>query len=94
MKQPDGSFNYADIATRRSPVGSRRDIKKKIDTTKGAEAAALPLIIPGRMRIQNGQVNIVTQGQTPVNIKGIDLALQEFSSEQPFPFRASFEYPG
>jgi hypothetical protein len=46
------------------------------------------------MRVQNGQVNIATKGQAPVNIKGIDLALQEFSSEHPFPFRASFEYPG
>ena len=94
MKQPDGSFNYADIAARRSPAGARRDTRKKFDTSKGAEAAATPLIIPGRMRIQNGQVNIVTKGQTPVNIKGIDLALQEFSSEHPFPFRVSFEYPG
>ena len=95
MKQPDGSFNYADIAAGKSSTGIRRDTKKKFgDTAKGAEAAAPLLIIPGRMRIQGGQVNIVTKGQTPVSIEGIDLALQEFSSEHPFPFRASFEYPG
>ena len=93
MKQPDGSFNYADIAAKRPPAAARREPKKKIDS-KGGEATGTPLIIPGRMRVQNGQVNIATKGQAPVNIKGINLALQEFSSEHPFPFRASFEYQG
>lgn len=93
MKQPDGSFNYADIAARKSAV-PRRDGKKKIDAAKGADAAAIPLLVPTRMRVQSGQVNIVAKGQPTVGIKGIDLALQEFSGERPFPFHASFDYPG
>ncbi|HVO92250.1 MAG TPA: AsmA family protein, partial [Terriglobales bacterium] len=83
MKQPDGSFNYADIAARKTPLRNRRDSKKKVEGPRGAEAAAVPLIIPGRMRIHDGQVNIITKGQAPVRIQGIDLALQEFSSERP-----------
>ena len=39
-------------------------------------------------------MNLVTKGQTPLNIKGIELTLQEMSGDSPFPFRASFQYPG
>jgi len=54
----------------------------------------MPLALPSSMRIRDGQLNLVTKGQTPVNIKGIELALQEMSTDAPFPFRASFLYPG
>jgi AsmA protein len=94
MKQADGSFNDAEAATKRKPPGVRRDIRKKPSSTKSAEAAPVPIIIPSRMSIHDGQLSIVTKGQTPVYIKGIDLSLEEFSGDRPFPFRASFDYPG
>ncbi|HTF91835.1 MAG TPA: AsmA family protein, partial [Verrucomicrobiae bacterium] len=71
LKQADGSFNYSDIASKKAPAGPRREARKKIDSVKPADAAAL-LIIPDRLRIQDGQLNLATKGQTPVNIKGID----------------------
>jgi AsmA protein len=94
MKQADGSFNYADIANRKPPAGARRNTRKRVDGSKNAESAPVPIIIPGRMSIHDGQLSIVTKGQTPVLIKGIDLSLEEISGHRPFPFRASFEYPG
>ena len=93
LKQADGSFNYSDIASKKAPAGPRREARKKIDSVKPADAAAL-LIIPDRLRIQDGQLNLATKGQTPVNIKGIDLSIQEFHGSAPFPYRTSFNYPG
>jgi len=93
LKQADGSFNYSDIATKRTSSIPRREPRKKLEgSAKSSEAA--PLALPSRMRIRDGRLNLVTKGQTPVNIKGIELALQEMSAESPFPFRASFQYPG
>ena len=92
LKQSDGSFNYSDIAAKKSPSTPRREPRKKPENgVKSIDAA--PLALPSRMRIRDGQLNLVTKGQTPVNIKGIELALQEMSGDAPFPFRASFQYP-
>ena len=92
LKQADGSFNYADIAGKKTPAAPRREVRKKTDGGKKVEA--IPLALPSRMSIREGQMNLVTKGQTPVNIKGIELTLQEMSGDSPFPFRASFQYPG
>jgi uncharacterized protein involved in outer membrane biogenesis len=95
LKQPDGTFNYSDIANKKaSTANRRREAKKKQDTGKGADMGAAPILVPGRMRIRDGQLNLITKGQTPVNIKGIELSLEEFTSDKPFPFQASFNYPG
>jgi hypothetical protein len=94
MKQADGSFNYANMAGKKAPAGARRDTRKRVNESKNAESAPVPMIIPGRMSIHDGQLSIVSKGQSPVQIKGIDLSLEEFSGERPFPFRASFDYPG
>jgi AsmA protein len=94
MKQADGSFNHADVAHKKPPASSRRNTRKRVKGSKNAEYAPVPIIIPGRMSIHDGQLSIATKGQTPVLIKGIDLSLAEFSSDRPFPFRASFDYPG
>ena len=93
LKQADGSFNYSDIATKKAPSTPRREARKKPEGgSKSVEA--IPLVLPSRIRVHDGHLNLATKGQTPVNIKGIDLALQEMSSDSPFPFRASFQYPG
>jgi len=93
LKQADGSFNYSDIATKRASSTPRREPRKKSEAN-GKSSEAAPLALPSRMRIRDGQLNIVSKGQTPVKIKGIELALQEISADAPFPFRASFQYPG
>jgi AsmA protein len=94
MKQADGSFNYANMAGKKAPAGARRDTRKRVNESKNAESAPVPMIIPGRMSIHDGQLSILSKGQAPVQIKGIDLSLEEFSGESAFPFRASFDYPG
>jgi AsmA protein len=93
LKQADGSFNYSDIGGKKTPANNRRDVKKKTEGAKSIEAPP-PLALPNRVRINDGQLNLITKGLTPVNIKGIDLSLQEFSDKGPFPFRAAFDYPG
>jgi hypothetical protein len=93
QKQADGSFNYADLAGKRIPLEKKSQGKRK-PGPKTQESATLPFFMPSRMRIKDGQLNVQTKGQKPVNINGIDLSLQEFSGDHPFPYRASFSYPG
>ncbi len=92
LKQPDGSFNYSDLAGKKSAAAPRREIRKKPEAGKKVEP--VPLALPSHMRIRDGEMNLATKGQTPVRIKGIELSLQEMSGAAPFPFRASFLYPG
>lgn len=92
LKQPDGSFNYTDIASKKRVTAPRRQTKKKPDGGKTGEA--IPLVIPSRMRIRDGQVNLAGQGRAPIHVKGIELTLQELSGDAPFPFQASFQYAG
>ena len=40
LKQADGSFNYADIASKKTPAGTRREVRKKTDGGKKVEAIA------------------------------------------------------
>jgi hypothetical protein len=93
LKQPDGSFNASDIPGRKlSPA-------RKPEATRGAvvggpESAAFPLLVPTRIRIRDGHFNLETKGQKPVRIDEVNLVLEEFSSDRPFPYRASFNYPG
>jgi len=76
------------------PAGTRREARKKSEAPKPAEMATVPVLIPQNVSIKDGQINLLTQSRAPVNIKGIDLSLKEFSSDAPFPFKASFNYPG
>jgi uncharacterized protein involved in outer membrane biogenesis len=93
LKQTDGSFNYSDLAGKKNPPAPRREARRNFEGS-GKSIEAAPLALPSRMRIRDGQMNLLTKGQTSVNIKGIDISLQEISGDSPFPFRASFDYPG
>jgi hypothetical protein len=94
LKQPDGAFNYADLADKKIPLAKRPERGHKSSTAKSQEPAALPLVLPSRMSIRDGQLNLETKGQKPLSINGIDLSLENFAGGQPFPYRASFRYPG
>ena len=94
VKQPDGRFNYFDIAEKKTSSDGRREAKKRAEAPKVPNAVAAPILIPGNLSIRQGQLNLFTKGNLPVSIKGIDLSLRDFSSEAPFSFRASFNYPG
>ncbi len=94
LKQPDGSFNYSDIANKKNQIAKKPESKKKPAVAKTVEQPALPLLIPGRMRIKDGQLNLETKGQKSVKINGIDLSLEDFSTDRPFAYHAAFDYPG
>jgi uncharacterized protein involved in outer membrane biogenesis len=90
----DAGYRDSSGADKKEAPLARRDTKKKLDGPKRSDAAPVPILFPGRVTIQDGQLSFAAKGQSPVFIKGIDLSLQEFSGDRPFPFRASFEYPG
>jgi uncharacterized protein involved in outer membrane biogenesis len=94
LKQPDGALNYADLADKKIPPVKKPERGHKSSTAKSQEPAALPLVLPSRMSIRDGQLNLETKGQKPLSINGIDLSLENFAGGQPFPYRASFRYPG
>ena len=94
LKPPDGAFNYADLANKKIPPVKKPERGHKTSTAKSQEPAALPLVLPSRMSIRDGQLNLETKGQKPLSINGIDLSLENFAGGQPFPYRASFRYPG
>lgn len=94
LKRADGSFNYADLAGKKFPVAKRASRKTKAPQNKAVEPPAIPLVLPTRMRIDDGQLNLQTQGQKPLQIGAIQLSLQEFSNDEPFPYQAAFSYPG
>ncbi len=94
VKLPDGTFNYSDLAAPKSAAVKRSESKRHNANLRPQETAAIPLIVPRRMRIKDGTLNLETRGQKPLRISGIDLSLEEFSSEQPFAYRASFDFPG
>src|SRR4030095_13912883 len=52
LKQADGTFNYADIANKKTPASNRREAKKKSEGMR-AHDAAVPLLIPSTMRVRD-----------------------------------------
>ena len=93
LRQADGSFTASDIAGNKLSGATKRETRKQ-SAGKEQESAALPIFLPARMRIRDGQFKLETKGQKPLSIDGVDLVLEEFSSGRPFPYRASFDYPG
>jgi hypothetical protein len=94
LKKPDGTFNYADLADKEIPLAKKSAGKKKKSPAKLQETPTLPFVVPSRMRIKDGQLNVETKGQKPVVINGIDLSVRDLTGDEPFPYRASFSYPG
>ena len=94
VKLSDGTFNYSDIAEKKSPSSRARQTSKRIDTAKTAEPGAVAWMIPANVRIHDGQLHLITRAGPPITLRGVDLALRDITSGEPFPFRAAFEYPG
>lgn len=94
VKQPDGTFNYADIAERKPPSSRPRQTGKRVEPAKPADPAAAPWMIPANVRIQDGELHLITRNGPPMILRGVDLSLRDVTSGAPFPFRAAFEYPG
>jgi len=94
LKQADGNFNYADLADKKIAAAKKTQRAYKTPAAKSPEPAALPLLLPSRISIKDGRLNIATKGQKPVTISGIDLSLQKLAGDRPFPYRAAFHHPG
>ena len=61
LKQADGSFNYSDIGSNKTPANNRREPQKKTDGAKSMDAPP-PLALPNRVRVNEGQLNLITKG--------------------------------
>ena len=91
LKTPDGTFNFADIGKKKEEV-AKKENKEAAPKTK--EAAKFSELIPALLRIEEGEVTLQTQGQKPLRIRGIDLSLQDFSTDHPFSYRVALNPPG
>ena len=90
-KLPDGTFNFADIA------GKKGAVKKKQvapAAPKSHEAAKISDWIPARLRIEGGEISLQTKGQKPLTVRGIDVSLEDFPADHPFPYRISLNPAG
>jgi AsmA protein len=94
VKQADGTFNYSDIADKRSPSSSTRQTKKRMDSPRSGESTAAPWLIPANVSIRDGRLHLITKNGPPTVLQAIDLTLRDVTSGAPFPFRATFDYPG
>jgi AsmA protein len=83
--------SYTDLTGKKSPPAESNTMRP---APKQPGSDAVGLTIPRRLRIKDGQLNIITAKPTPLRIHGIELSMEEFSSERPFPYRATFNYPG
>jgi hypothetical protein len=86
--------NKAGGAGKSAAVAKRVEGKQPSTGLKAPDSAFIPLVLPARLRIRDGQLNIGATGAKPLKIDGIELSMQEFSSDKPFSYRASFDYPG
>lgn len=93
VKKPDGSFNYADLADKKIALAPKA-ARKNRGVQKPQELIALPFVLPARMRIKDGELNVQTKGRPPLTITAIELSLQEITGDRPFPYRIAFDYPG
>src|SRR3989338_980460 len=87
-QQPDGTFNFADIGKKKGTA------KKKEAPTKSQEPAKFSEMIPARLGIERGEVTIQTMGQKALTIRGVEISLEDFSLDRPFPYRVSLSLPG
>jgi polyhydroxyalkanoate synthesis regulator phasin len=86
--------SYTVPAEKQVPVNTGAESNNLGPKPQQPDSAATALTIPRRLRIKDGQLDIITARPTPVRIHGIDFSMEEFSSERPFPYRATFNYPG
>jgi AsmA protein len=91
VKQPDGTFNFSDI-------GKKKDRAEKKERKEGLPKTKEPVkaseLIPARLRIEEGNITFQTKGQKPLQIRGVDVLLKDFSTDRPFPYRVALSFPG
>jgi len=91
IKKPDGTFNFADMAKKKEGTAKK---EKKEPAPQTKEAVKLAELIPPLLRLDQGVFTLQTIGQKPLQIRGIDVSLKDFSAERPFPYRIALSPPG
>jgi AsmA protein len=94
QKAPHRRSGYTDLAEKKIQTNTRAESTTLRPAPEHPGSVAIAVTIPRRVRIKDGQFNIISERRMPVRIHGIELSMDEFSSERPFPYRASFDYPG
>jgi hypothetical protein len=51
-------------------------------------------LVPSLVSIDHGVLILQTKGEEPLRLEGIDLAVKNFSPDQPFPYRLAVKAPG
>jgi AsmA protein len=92
LKQPDGTFNFADLGKKKGAGAEKRTDKES--GQKSREPVKLSELIPALVRIEDGDVTLQTKGQKPLRVQGIDLSLRDFATARPFPYRIALKLPG
>lgn len=90
----DGTFNFSDLARKKALPGNPNPLPQQSKTPRLPAVSVAPLSIPRHLSIRDGELNLMTNGQASVTIKGIDLSWWQLASHGAIPFRASFSYPG
>lgn len=91
VKQPNGTFNFSDIG-KKEDRAEKKEKKERLPKTK--EPVKASELIPARLRIEEGNITFQTKGQKPIQIRGIDVSLKDFSTDRPFPYRVALSFPG
>lgn len=87
-QQPDGTFNFADIGKKKGTA------KKRESSPMGQGAADLARVIPARLRVESGEITFQPKGQKALKVRGVEISLEDFSLDRPFPYRVSLSLPG
>jgi AsmA protein len=91
VKQPNGIFNFSDIGKKKDKTEKK---EKKEGPRKTKEPIKLSELIPARLRIEQGNITFQTKGRKPLQIRGFDVSLKDFSTDHPFPYRVALSLPG
>jgi AsmA protein len=91
VQQPDGTFNFADIGKKKDGAG-KKEQKEGLPKTKTPVKASE--LIPARLRIEEGNITFQTKGQEPLQLRGVDVSLKDFSADRPFSYRVALSFPG
>ena len=87
VKRRDGIFNFADL------VG-RAGREKAARASSPREPVAVSALVPRKISLDDGDLALLTLGEEPLHIRGVQVSLTQFSPTQPFPYRIALELPG
>ena len=94
QKASKRSSSSSVLADKQIPANSGAESNKLAPKPKQPDSAAIALTIPRRLRIKNGQLNIITAEPTPVRIHGIELSHGGVLKRKTFPVSRDLQLSG